>query len=207
MTRTRMPPRTRIALVLFALTLALGLWVWVAGTPLFDEPLSRGLWRARAQPAFWRAMTFVGDWPVRLGIGLAAAAWLGWRTGWPVALTFLAVVGAQTLANSGLKLLFARPRPELFDHLDYTWDLSFPSGHAAQNACLWLLIALLVDRRLAWIGVPLFLLIGVSRVVLGVHWPSDVLGGWLEGMAFALIGADLAARGLRPAPPPRITPP
>jgi undecaprenyl-diphosphatase len=98
----------------------------------------------------------------------------------------------QTLSNSALKALFARPRPEVFDHLDYTWDLSFPSGHSAQNACLYLLLALLVHRRIAWAGVPLAILIGLSRVVLGVHWPSDVLAGWLEGAAFALLGAHVS---------------
>jgi undecaprenyl-diphosphatase len=194
MTRTAMPPRTRVALVLFAAVLALGLWVYVAGTPFFDEPLSHALSPARSQPDFWRAMTFLGDWQVRIAIGLAAALWLGWRTRALTGFAFLAVLAVQGLTNSGLKMLFARPRPELFDHLDYTWDLSFPSGHAAQNACLWLLVALLIDRRLLWIGVPLAFLIGVSRVVLGVHWPSDVLGGWAAGAAFALAGADIVAR-------------
>jgi undecaprenyl-diphosphatase len=189
-----MPRRRRAALLLLAATLALGLWVYVAGTLAIDEPLSRALWRARAYPDFWRAVTTLGDWQLRLALGLAAAAWLGWRGRAGAAAVLLAAAALQTLANSGLKALFARPRPRLFDHLDMTFDLSFPSGHAAQTACLWLLIALLVDRRLLWLGVPLVALIGVSRVVLGVHWPSDVIGGWLFGAGCALIGADVARR-------------
>lgn len=194
MPRRTMPLRLRAALLLLAMTLALGLWVHVAGTPGFDAPLSRVLAPLRATPGLWQAASFAGDWEVRLAIGGGAAAWLAARRRRAAALVLLTTAAAQTLATSGLKLLYARPRPTMFDHLDRITDLSFPSGHAAQNACLWLLIALLLDRRLLALGGPLILMIGVSRVVLGVHWPSDVLGGWLFGAACALIGADVARR-------------
>lgn len=186
--------RLGVACALFALMAALGLWILARGTPAFDDPIVHAVARLRATPDLWRGLTFLGDWQARLTLGIGAAAWL-WRRGrGPVGALLLATVLVQTLANSALKAAFARPRPEVFDHLDYTWDLSYPSGHSAQNACLWLLLVLLVDRRLALVGLPLVLGIGVSRVVLGVHWPSDVIGGWAVGAGFALLGAELARR-------------
>lgn len=189
-----MTRRIAVALALLALVLALGAWVMASGTPAFDEPIARAVAGLRASPEFWRGVTFLGDWEARLAIGAGAALYLWRRIAGRAALVLLSTVALQTLSNSALKALFARPRPEVYDHLDYTWDLSFPSGHAAQNACVWALIVLLVDRRLAWIGIPIVLAIGVSRVVLGVHWPSDVMGGWAEGVAFALIGAEVVRR-------------
>ena len=180
------------ALALFAAALLLGLYVAWAGVPGFDPPIANALSVERARGGFWLAVTRAGDWEARITLGLAAAAFLWFRHSRRAGITLLSVAAVQTLSNSGLKLLFARARPELFDHLDYTWDLSYPSGHAAQNAALYLLAALLIDRRLLWIAVPLVLLIGVSRIVLGVHWPSDVMGGWLEGAGFALLGLHVA---------------
>lgn len=189
-----MTARLGVACALLALVMALGGWVLVAGTPAFDEPIVRALGALRGAPGFWRAVTSLGDWPTRLAIGVVASLWLWRRRAGFTALVLLGTVAAQTIGNNALKALFARPRPEVFDHLDYSWGLSFPSGHAAQNACLWALIVLLADRRLVWVAAPLVCAIGLSRVVLGVHWPSDVIGGWMEGVAFALIGAEIARR-------------
>ena len=189
-----MTRRLAVAFALLAFVLALGAWVMASGPPAFDEPIAHPVAGLRGAPSFWRGVTFLGDWQARLAIGLGAAL-LAWRrVSGRAAIVLLSAVALQTLSNSALKALFARPRPEVFDHLDYTWDLSFPSGHAAQNACLWALLALVVDRRFAWVGVPLVIAIGVSRVVLGVHWPSDVMGGWAEGVAFALIGSEVVRR-------------
>jgi undecaprenyl-diphosphatase len=186
--------RLGVALALFAIVIVLGLWIQARGTPAFDEPLVRLLGPLRGHPRIWLTVTNLGDWPARVTIGLAAAGWLWWHRARLGAGVLLATVVVQTLTNSGLKAVFARARPEVFDHLDYTWDKSFPSGHSAQNACLWLLIVLLIDRRLALIGVPVVVAIGLSRIVLGVHWPSDVIGGWALGAGFALIGSDVSRR-------------
>lgn len=101
------------------------------------------------------------------------------------------VVGSIT-AHTALKLLVARPRPMLTSWLDDPRDYSFPSGHAAGMMVVLLLAALLLERR--WLTVPavaLAVAIGLTRPMLGVHWPTDVIGGWLFGAGSALIGVGL----------------
>ena len=114
------------------------------------------------------------------------------------------VVGASVL-NAGLKSMLHRPRPELVPHLANVSNASFPSGHAMISAAIYLTIgAMLAEtqpRRSARIFLMAFagllvLLIGVSRIYLGVHWPSDVLAGWCLGSVWALV-VFVANRTLR----------
>ena len=107
---------------------------------------------------------------------------------------FVAVVGATVLSES-LKLGYARPRPDLVAHSVETLGASFPSGHATLSAAAYLTIGALLahaqERRRvkSYIHVTaifLALLIGVSRVYLGVHWPTDVLAGWCLGAAWSI---------------------
>lgn len=95
-----------------------------------------------------------------------------------------------------LKQLVQRPRPSV-QHLVYAGGYSFPSGHSIGSASLYgclFIIFLILIRRSLWrrllCGICLFmpLLIGYTRIYLHVHFPSDVLGGWLEGILFVLIG-------------------
>jgi undecaprenyl-diphosphatase len=106
----------------------------------------------------------------------------------------LATLGGG-LVSILLKEGFGRPRPDLFPHSTLVYSTSFPSGHAMLSAVVYLtlgaLIATLIPSR--WlkiyvmaIAATLSILIGVSRVCLGVHWPSDVLAGWAAGAAWAL---------------------
>jgi undecaprenyl-diphosphatase len=184
----------RVAFILFATVLALGTCLEIGGTPAIDPWLSRIAAEGRTNSGFWLAVSTFGGGEIRAAIGLLAAAFLWYRGRGLDAVILLSVALIQTGTNSLLKLLFARVRPDLYTHLDQTFDLSYPSGHSAQNAALYLLIALLIDRRLLWIALPTAVLIGLSRVVLGVHWPTDVFGGWMEGAAFALLGATVAQR-------------
>lgn len=124
---------------------------------------------------------------------------------------FTAGLVTASVAGGGLliallKLGYARPRPELVDHLVSVQSLSFPSGHATASAVTYLTLGALLartERRRAVRGYIfavagfLTLLIGVSRVYLGVHYPTDVLAGWTVGAGWALL-CWLVARWLRP---------
>ncbi len=119
------------------------------------------------------------------------------------ALWLAAAAITGSIAVTLLKHGFGRPRPELIDHLVATQTLSFPSGHAANSALIYLTIAALAGDHetsrpariyLLAVAITLTLLIGLSRVYLGVHWPSDVLAGWTFGAAWALAWRLAAAR-------------
>lgn len=106
-----------------------------------------------------------------------------------------AAIGGQ-IFNSVLKSSFARPRPEIVPHLSEVHTASFPSGHSMMSAVIYLTIGVLISRLVAGpllrayiLGVAILvtLLVGVTRVYLGVHYPTDVLAGWTAGLAWALI--------------------
>ncbi|MBZ9863220.1 phosphatase PAP2 family protein [Mesorhizobium sp. CA12] len=117
---------------------------------------------------------------------------------------FAAVAGGQAL-SSLLKLEVDRPRPDLVSHLVTETSLSFPSGHAMLSAVTYLTLGSLAARFLPdrttkvfvlCLAVLTTVLVGASRVYLGVHWPSDVLAGWCAGFAWAML-CWLAARLLQ----------
>ncbi len=119
------------------------------------------------------------------------------RGRWAQARWLLATALSGMLLNLALKQLFAAPRPDLLPHLDIVDSYSFPSGHAAQNMIFFGALSLLAGMRGGYIAAAVMIaLIGVSRVWLGVHWPSDVLAGWVEGLGWlAFCAAWLPARG------------
>ncbi|MGC2315856.1 MAG: phosphatase PAP2 family protein, partial [Bradyrhizobium sp.] len=108
----------------------------------------------------------------------------------------LTTVLSGALLNTLLKLAFARARPDLVTPLTQVSTLSFPSGHAASSAVCYLTLGLMLAQtqasrsvriHLIMTAAILTLLVGVSRIYLGVHYPSDVLAGWCFGTAWALI--------------------
>lgn len=99
------------------------------------------------------------------------------------------------LSSEGLKLVYSRPRPDLVPHGSYVYSASFPSGHSTLSAATFLTLAMLIaslepnrgTKVMVYVlAFALVLSVGVSRVYLGVHWPSDVLAGWCLGAAWAL---------------------
>lgn len=99
----------------------------------------------------------------------------------------------------------ARLRPGDFLHLTATSSDSFPSGHTANATLVWLSLALLIPRDagmrriLIWAAALLAVAVGVTRPMLGVHWPSDVVAGWAFGLFWILLLFRLAGRPLRPS--------
>ena len=114
----------------------------------------------------------------------------------------LTIVGGWVV-NSGLKMLIGRPRPHIVSHLTEAGGLSFPSGHSFNSAVVYIAIALAFAAisprqsvRLTVIGIAvvLTLLVSLSRVWLGVHYPSDAIAGWLGGAGWAFLAAALLYR-------------
>lgn len=116
----------------------------------------------------------------------------------------MSVVGGAAIAGM-LKLAFSRPRPDLLPHGDYVFTPSFPSGHATMTAVVFLSLAFIAAAQSGFVArvyivgaaVIAMITVGLSRIMLGVHWPSDVLGGWLLGIAWVIFCARLL---LRPDP-------
>lgn len=113
----------------------------------------------------------------------------------------VALGGASLLANlasSLLKLGFGRARPDLIEHLDHQTSFSYPSGHATSAAVVYLLLASLAPprwRSFAWaLAAAMIILNGFSRIMLGVHWASDIVGGTMLGTAFAVLGVWWVAK-------------
>ena len=116
----------------------------------------------------------------------------------------LSVVGGLT-ASSLLNDVFQRPRPDLVPHATYVSGASFPSGHSMMSAVTFLTLGVLLAgsqqrRRLKayflLLAMLLTVIVGLSRVYLRVHWPTDVLAGWTAGAVWALV-CWLAARWLQ----------
>ncbi len=111
------------------------------------------------------------------------------------ALLLLAASGGGLVFSSLLKWFFERPRPDLVPHESIVYTASFPSGHSMMAAVTYLTIGALLARTHGQkrfkafffaIAVVLTVLVGISRVYLGVHWPTDVLAGWAMGALWAL---------------------
>lgn len=139
-------------------------------------------------------ITALGGYPVivlAIVLGVSGLYYSGKTT---AALFLAASVGGGSVLSTALKLVFDRSRPDLVVHLDQIYTSSFPSAHAMVSMVAWLTLALVFTRYvrsdrlrkfLIASAVLLSLLIGFSRVYLGVHWPTDVIAGWLVGIAWA----------------------
>ncbi len=149
----------------------------------------------------WREMvmkdiTSLGSVTVLTLVTLAAASYLLIARNRGATLLVIAAVGGGTLLSNLLKYAFARPRPDVVAHSVEVATTSFPSGHAMLSAVTYLTLGALLAsfaaerRRKAFIlglAVLLTVAVGISRVYLGVHYPTDVLAGWAVGAAWAML--------------------
>jgi len=149
-----------------------------------------------------RDVTALGSAPTLVIAVLAVAGFLALAKAWRVAIFTLVACGGGLVLSSVLKYAIDRPRPELVPHGNQIYTSSFPSGHSMMSAVVYLTLAALVGRLVEkkrlkgytlGVAIALTLLVGISRIYLGVHWPSDVMAGWAAGAAWAL-GCWLIAR-------------
>jgi len=173
-------------------------------TQSFDAHILRSLRRADDPsmpigPVWLRAraleVTALGSSTV---LGLATLAICGFlvlqRMTRTAAFVFVATVGGWVL-NAVMKEIFQRTRPAVVPHLQAVMSLSFPSGHAMTSAAVYLTLGALTmrvaDRRVTKLyciatAMIVTLLVGLTRIYLGVHYPTDVVAGWLVGLMWAL---------------------
>ncbi len=143
-----------------------------------------------------RDFTALGGTGVLVTVTVAAIGYLVLTRKRHAAITVAVAIVTALLLSHALKWGFARPRPELVPHGQVVYSQSFPSGHAMLSAVVYLTLGALLARTQADSRVRVYFLavaglltaiIGVSRVYLGVHWPTDVLAGWVGGAGWALL--------------------
>jgi undecaprenyl-diphosphatase len=147
-------------------------------------------------PIMFRDITGLGGYAVVTLITLAVIGYLLMDGKRGAALLVLLSVGGGAALSNVLKFAIERPRPDLVVHLVEVNTTSFPSGHAMLSAVTYLTLGALLSRVEArryakiyvlTVAVTLTFLIGISRIYLGVHWPTDVLAGWGVGSAWAML--------------------
>jgi membrane-associated phospholipid phosphatase len=224
--RSRTDPATATGL---ALTLALagivlagvvvGLFAWMirrdVGFVNVDLAVER--WAEAHATTFsdgvLEGITRLGDTNTIVVVGLAIAAYGVWRWRKPAVLVFvLSVVLGQILISNTIKVVIDRARPELRPRADFT-GTSFPSGHTTAAAATYLAVALVLAigtsprarAALAGVAVAIGVAVGCTRVLLGVHWFSDVLAGLAIGWAwFGLCAVAVGGRLLRFGAPAKV---
>ncbi len=162
-----------------------------------------------------RIVTEFGGGAIVLPAAATGAVLLMLRRDWRGAALILGITLSGRLLVELQKGWTHRLRPEDHQHLVAAQSYAFPSGHAANATLVWLTLALLLPRTAGaraaamWGAVWLALAVGASRVVLGVHWPSDVIAGWALGLFWALLLLRLAGHPLHegtPAPSASFSP-
>ena len=147
-------------------------------------------------------ITHLGDPGVRPVLIVATGAVMLWKRRMKGEVVLLSGSLVSILITTLLKGQFSRVRPQIVPWLDLPTNASFPSGHSSNTMTILLLFALLSGGGWRiWIAVGVAILVGLTRIVLGVHWPSDVLSGWMLGAGVALVTFGLARYRMLPSAP------
>jgi undecaprenyl-diphosphatase len=175
-------------------------WVVAHRTPVWTDVMT--------------AISFAGQTAVLAVVAVIAAGWLAFRGRKADAALVIAATGGAALLVPLLKHLVARGRPPVADRLMAESSWSYPSGHSLGSTAVLGVLAVVVTTRMtarahrvlvAVAAALVVVAIGVSRVYLGVHWPSDVLAGWLVGGLWlalcVVVTGKVVARCARPAIP------
>jgi len=191
----------RTGVVASAILLA-AIWLMMlrGGAGPLDRQIYHALYAGQdpALVAGARVVTFFGEPTVLIIAGVVFALMMWWRGHLRTGLTLVAVTMVGRAVSELQKYEVARVRPDIEPHLVLVKTSSFPSGHSASSMIFYLTLALLLTHRGRWrhlaaAGALLMaLLIGLSRVMLGVHWPSDVVGGWVFGLLWVLLTLRIA---------------
>jgi undecaprenyl-diphosphatase len=144
-----------------------------------------------------RDVTALGSTTIVSIVSLIVLGFALLRRNFRLAVVIFGAAGGGLVLNTLLKELYDRPRPAL-PHVAGMTSFSFPSGHAMVSATIYLALAAVLAVReerlvlrayLLAVGCALALMVGLSRIYLGVHYPTDVLGGWLAGVIWAVLCA------------------
>ncbi len=188
-----------LALVLLLLFGTMVILVLSGNAVSFDDPVRKFIYglRAGGLTVFFKGVTFLAN-PVTLVV-LCAVLLVNPKTTLKFGIPMTLVTGMGALAHKGIKLLIMRDRPGDIMHLIEETGYSFPSGHANAGLIFYLFLAFLAGRYLkqkkhgdmaAWLNTILVIivfLVGMSRVYLGVHYPTDIIGGWCLGGILLII--------------------
>ncbi|GAA3517036.1 phosphatase PAP2 family protein [Dietzia aurantiaca] len=215
------PPRSWLHLAAAGLMFLLPLLVFVSlasdvvtfGALPYDRSIMVWL-NERASPVVTTTMMAATELGGLVVVPIIAVVWAGllWWGGRrrDAALLGAAVIGS-TLLNTALKAVFQRDRPDFWEHLVVEHSYSFPSGHAMASMSLAAsLVVIAWSTRWRWaaidVGAVYVLVVGLSRIYLGVHFPSDILAGWCVAVLWVTVvvtvldGASRRRRAGRPGP-------
>jgi undecaprenyl-diphosphatase len=199
----RRPQWQFVALVVALAAIWLAMLLW--GTGSLDCAIYEALYAGHrpALLAIARCFTALGEPTVLVGACILCALWLWYAGRARLGLSLLLIALIGRALSEAQKYWIARVRPDVEPHLVIVKTSSFPSGHATSSMIFYLALAIALTAHTRWnriaaVGaILLSLLIGTSRVMLGVHWPSDVIGGWAFGMLWVLLTLRPAERLLR----------
>jgi undecaprenyl-diphosphatase len=188
--------RAILSIAGFAVFVFISCFVVTESTQPFDSAICSYLYghRSAGLTVFFKAVTYMGNWQTITSLCIIAVLIPRTRVTAGIPLSIAAILA--TLIQDALKVSFHRARPELALHLISQGGYSFPSGHSFTGLIfygmlIWLCRSNMKNRIAAdlitFLLICLIALLGFSRIYLGVHFPTDVLGGWALGLCVLMI--------------------